>query len=63
MILHGEFNSQHRENFEVLKIKKTFQCCGRCGYNLLTFEVNIELEGQTNDGITFATNYIAFVMF
>ena len=36
-ILHREFNSQHRENFEVLKNKKTFQCCGRCGHNLFDF--------------------------
>ena len=37
MNLHREFNSQHRQNFEFFKNKKTFQDCGRCNYNLLTF--------------------------
>ena len=53
MILHREFNSQHRENFEVLKIKIHFRVVVGVATIFCLFKVNIELEGQPNNGITF----------
>ena len=51
MISHREFNSQHRENFEVLKIKRHFRVAVDVATIFWLFEVNIELEGQPKNDI------------
>ena len=41
-ILHIEFSSQHRENFEVLIIKGYTRVVVGCSHSVLVFETNFE---------------------